>query len=103
MESGQAFSLKVVAYNRQRKKGGDIKEYAEAILVRPTNEGEGNGRPPTRLEQLRKELAACKRDPRHRKWYTRNIRILQNGFPTSIIRTIHPPLVIEFNGQKVVP
>ena len=60
-------------------------------------------RPPTFLEAKAQQLAMAKRNPRHRRWYTRNICLLQNGVLTSIIRKIHPPLILEFNGQIVVP
>lgn len=102
LESGQSFSMKVVAYDRKRKKGGEIKYYPEAILVQKTENKPT--RPPTKIEQQKTELEQLKKDPHHKKWYTRNIQILQNGFPVGITHTIHPPLIIEFNGDtQVVP
>lgn len=106
MESGQAFSLKVVAYDRKRKSGGQIKDYPEAVLLQVEEDEivsedifRGN-RPNTQKEAQQIRMV---KEAHHRKWYTRNIRILQNGHPTSIIKKIHPPLIIEFNGQKVTP
>ena len=104
MDSGATFSMKVVAYDRRRKKGGEIIEYSEAELARKNKEIELvlGQRAMTPIEVKKQQLLAS-RDPHHKKWYTRNIRVLQNGHPTSLIKKIHPPLVLEFNGQKVVP
>lgn len=107
MESGQAFSMTVVSFDRKRKTGGAIQHYPEAKFIQSIDELElvpgdifGGGRDLTPKEE--KQVKAV-RDPHHRKWYTRNIRILQNGHPTAIKKKIHPPLIIEFNGQKVAP
>lgn len=105
MESGKVFSCKVVAFNRGKKKGGQVKDYPEAILVQATSDKPKTGRPPTEIEQLKKQLEddPIKKDPNHRANYTRNIRECQDGFPTSLTRTIHIPLILEFNGQTVTP
>lgn len=103
MESGKPFSCKVVSYDLKRKSGGKILEYDEAILVQNTKEEEEEaGRPRTNRETQVQRLTEMKRNPSHRKWYTRNIQLLQDGFPTSLIKKIHPPLIIEFNGDKEV-
>ena len=98
LESGQAFSLKVVSYDRKRKQGGAVVEYPEAVLHRSGEKSEARGRRSDTTDQVKGT-----RRPNHGHWYTRNIRLLQNGHPTSIIRKIHPPLIIEFNQQPVVP
>jgi hypothetical protein len=99
MESGETFSIdKAVSYDRKRKTGGDIIEYPEARLVQAEQEPTSD-RPLTRVEQLKKQKA---RVPRHRKWYTRNIRLCIGGHPTGQIRKVHPPLILEFNGKTVV-
>lgn len=104
MKNGKPFSMVVICYDRRRKSGGQIKEYPEAILVKKSD---GNdlqlSRPQTKMEQKAAYLDELKKNPNHSKWYTRNIRLLQEGQPVGIINTIHPPLVVEFNGQKVVP
>lgn len=104
METGAPFSIKVCSYDRKRKKGGEWKEYPEAVLVSAKdNQDDSQNRKLTALEQVRKELdAPLRRNPNHRKHYTRNIRILQNGHPTGMIVSIHPPLVDEFNGQTLL-
>ena len=106
METGKPFSIKVISYDRRRSsKTGKIKEYPEAILETAKIRNQG-GRPPTEQEKLKAKLANPERlykNPKHKKWYTRNIRELQNGHPINIIHTIHPPLIIEFNGITVTP
>lgn len=99
MESGKVFSMKVIAYDRKRKTGGQIKEYPEAILTQAPKPD----RSLTKVEQQKLELDRLRKNPHHREHYTRNITICQEGQPTSIIHTIHPPLIIEFNGDIVVP
>lgn len=102
MESGLPFSLTYVTYDSQRKKGGRLITYHEAELLQadePTP-----GRQLTKLEETQKRTEDLRtgRDPRHQKWYTRNIRILQNGHRTGVIQKIHPPLVVLFNEKTVV-
>lgn len=106
LESRAVCSMTVVTYDGQRKKGGDIEHYSECILVQPDEVDLENQpfaeRAPTKAERLLSGYdrpAAEKRNPRHGEWYTRNVRLIAHGQPTSIIRKIHPPLIIEFNGQ----
>lgn len=105
METGAVFSLRYVTYDRKRKTGGSIKEFPEARLVQSLKK-ETAARARTRNEEfelLRDRQADKPRDPNHREWYTRNLRIVQEGKDTSIIRKFHPPLVISYNGKTVVP
>lgn len=105
METGNPFSMTFVTYDRKRKKGGRIEDIGEAVLLKrdpkATNDIFAN-RPATPHERRVKKLAELRRAPKHRKWYTRNIRLLLNGHPTSEIRKIHPPLVTTFNHKTVV-
>lgn len=101
MADGQPFRCRTVSYDRKRKKGGNI-ETIEAVLLDEAQ-----------MLKLRPDRAATKRetinqrpdrrDPKHADHFTRNVRICQNGHPTSLLRKIHPPLLIEFNGQLVTP
>lgn len=110
MHAGEVFSLKVVSYDRRRKdKTGRIQEYPEAQLVWGDG-GSDRVRPPgerqmTPLEQAlsTSQTEQDKRDPKHKFWYTRNIRLRQNGLETEVIKKVHPPLIIEFNGQITCP
>lgn len=94
MKTGGTFSATVLSYDRKRRSGGQIKHYPELRLYQ---EGLELGRGLTPAE--RKPRA---RKPRHGHHYTRNVVVMQNGTPTSIIRKIHPPLVMRFNGKTVL-
>ena len=102
MSTGCTFSLTYITYDSKRKKGGKIISYLEARLAKSEEQPKSRGR--TQLEETKQRTAEIKagRDPRHHKWYTRNIVVMQNGVPTSLVRKIHPPLVTIFNDQIVV-
>jgi hypothetical protein len=81
-------------------------EYDQAQLVW------GNGgqekvkgeREPTPLERaMMSPMTINTRKPNHAWHYTRNVRILSEGMATEAIVKIHPPLIIEFNGQTTTP
>lgn len=101
METGEVFTCRVVSYDHTRKKGGDVNEYEAVLLTRDEEEAIETGRPKTRLE--RGETRALPRRPNHAHWYTRNIRLVSQGLPTMVIKKIHIPLMVNFNGQTVVP
>jgi len=103
MESGRAWSCRYVTYNRQKKTGGEVEVVFEAVLARE-EEGANSDRNQTRAEQrnnIQKKEAL--KNPNHSQWYTRNYVLCEGGIPSSIVRKLHPPLLIEFNGEKVVP
>ncbi len=106
MASGRPFSLRYVTFDRRRKKGGEAAYISEAILVQPEKEEkelrEAKGRPLT-IEEVERLTSPAGRNPNHGYWFTRNIRILEHGHPTSIIRKVHIILITEFNGQPVTP
>ena len=108
MEKGEIFSITFVKYDRQRKTGGQKRVFPEAILHTKKKEKETAelviGRPLTVVEQKIEELNALKsRQPNHHEHFTRNLILCVNGHETSEKRKFHPPLVLEFNGQQVVP
>lgn len=100
IHSGQTFSCTVVTYDKKQKRGGQLREYRGVLLqrdpmpkLRPST--------PQELEDYDRQI---KRDPNHRLHYTRNIRLVTaDGFKTQVIKKIHIPLIVEFNGQKVTP
>lgn len=98
MEMGQPFSMKVVKYNREAGTGGQIMEIQEAFLRRKTMR-----RNPVEVTDPNTRTGKQKKAPNHYENYTRNIRLLRNGGPTDSIVKIHPPLVLEYNGKKIVP
>jgi len=100
MESGKAFSCTVISFDEKRETGGKELIFPEAILVQASNKPKTKaGRELTNMEKKQEMIA--RKNPSHKKWYTRNIRILQDGHPTNIIKKIHPPLIIKFNDQTV--
>lgn len=100
MESGNPFSIRFVTYDKQRKKGGEVREYPEAVL----NQREIS------LESPRKPFDSSdssithrkKHQPNHYKNATRALRILINGNKTETIVKFHIFLVLEFNGKKMI-
>lgn len=106
MKTGKTFSLTIVTFDRKRKKGGEVITYQEAVLCQKAKTPKNrHHRPLTKEEQLRSSLANedhTRRNPHHKKNYTRNIQLMQNGHPTSARKKIHPPLVVEFDGKKVI-
>jgi hypothetical protein len=108
METGRAFDLTFVTYDRRRKgTGGELRSVRAVLLCPDTDqpEPEPGQRPPTRTEANRAALDAQEngRNPNHSKWYTRNIVMVVDGHVTSQVRTVHPPLFAVFNGRTVVP
>lgn len=113
METGKTFSLEVVRYDRKRRtapRNGERQTYHEAKLHRKekVEDQAVAGRKLTEREQKIEEIRqlryeANSRNPNHYRHYTRNIVLCADGFPTSEIRKIHPPLVLHFNNKKVVP
>jgi hypothetical protein len=110
MHSGATFSLKVVTYDKRRKdKSGKVLGCPSAVLVW------GNLQKGKKVEMEREMTALersmlgdpgqqlIRRKPNHADHYTRNIRIVIDGLPTESIIKIHPPLIVEFNGETTVP
>lgn len=120
METGVPFRIKGVTYNRKQRSGGEVYEF-EAQLIQAEEGVKHNPRtdpqrPLTHTEQHpygRPYVVAPNRptmgaprsttNPNHLQWFTRNVAICQNGQRTSIIRKVHIPLVVYYNGKIVVP
>lgn len=110
LHSGKPFvNMKVVTYDHfRRDRSGKILHIPEGVLLwgKPKTGKEPGERDLTEAE--RAAIAGTetplleKRNPNHRKWYTRNIRQFVGGQPTESIIKIHPALIIEFNGLKTV-
>ena len=96
IHSGKPFSMIVVSYDRNRKRGGSLKTYLEARLLRRGDQEKAKGRKLTPVEGGSKKS-------RQNELYTRTILLMQNGQDTSLKRDIHPPLVFKFNNKTVVP
>lgn len=104
MATGQSFSCRVVTYDRKRKQGGPELHLPEARLLDAEKEENPYARPLTARERnLRSPRQhGHTRDPNHHVHFTRNVRVLQDGQPTTIIRKIHPLLITEFNGLELM-
>ena len=108
LHTGAPCSIKVVRFTgRRHNRNGDIDEYPECVLVWGDGGSDLTKQSSARaLTALEKKLCgideAGARDPRHAKYFTRNIRLLLDGKPTSEIRKIRPSLIIEFNGEKTM-
>lgn len=106
--SGEPFKMSYVTLDLKRKKGGEIKEVAEAIGMKVPSDDElreSLKREPTQDEARRLELARLthRKNPEHRRNFTINYQVLQDGHPTSIIRKFHPSLTLTFNEKIVTP
>lgn len=100
IESGRPFRCTCVAYDRRRHTGGSVIELHEAVMLqRSASRSEAAARGLTRTEKLRARLG---KNPGHGQWFTRNVQVLQQGQPTAIIKKIHPPLILTFNGKEML-
>jgi hypothetical protein len=77
------FALKVVTYDRNRKKGGKILVIDKAIVERQSDKN---------------KQTPGKNSPRHYENSTKNIMLI----PSMQIRRIHPRLIIEFNNKQMI-
>ncbi len=77
--SGEIISLKVVAFDKKRKKGGNVFFYSECKKV------------------FEKEAQA-----RHYSNFTFDMRLYLNAQPTDVITMIHADLITEINGKSLI-
>lgn len=109
MEEGKPFSLTFVTYDRKRSyRSGRVVSYEQAELMRRDQNVADGAQPPTQgqrpptAREAQSLNRANRRRANHYEHYTRNIRILQDGEPTSMIVKLHPPLVLIFNNEIVL-
>lgn len=115
LEAGEMVFLEVYQYDRKRKKGGKIESFDCVLLKNEGNQisedgvmiigrvGVENTVDEGNPDKIGEGVLRDKRNPNHRKFYTRNVRILINGHPSGVVYKIHPPLIRSFNGIKTVP
>lgn len=102
LEAGEIVTLEVYKYDRKRKKGGQLDVMQCVLLKNDEKNDESDNR--EYLQALdSKASVKTSRNPNHKKFYTRNVRILIEGHPTGVIQRIHPPLIKTFNGIETVP
>lgn len=92
MNTGRPFTCRFITYDQARKRGGDVRTVQAQILEPPNTKA----RPFTPAEASERKTKLL---PRH----ARRVALLVDGHPTEQIRTLHIPLIIEFNGKPVVP
>ena len=95
LEAGEVATLEVYTYDAQRKRGGKIEQMTCQILRGEQEDGVSAG---IATQNPKPETQNPKR-----KFYIRKVRIIADGHPTAVIRTIHPPLIRSFNGVKTLP
>ena len=111
LETGKIVHLGVWTYDRKRGKGGELDTFECQLITGLEKPHAVMGRLLTDAEMLLSgpddfdddNALHHSKKPNHYEWYTRNVRIVVNGHPTSIIRKIHPPLIARFDGMKTVP
>ena len=92
----EPFALRFVKLNEQKGTGGEIVELAGQLLS-----GRGAAKAPvpaTSASVPAGEAAHLVRNPNHYNNHTRNLVSTLNGRYTKV----HYPLILEFNGQKVI-
>jgi hypothetical protein len=103
METGAVFSAKWVTFDKKRRTGGDFSEVLEASLLKRENPEKSGSTPRARTAREQSLDEATRRPANHSEHYTRNIQLHTAGQATEIIKKLHPPLLVEFNGKIVVP
>lgn len=93
----EPFALRFVKLNEQKGTGGEVVELAGQLLS-----GRGSSKTPLSdidVAQSAESPAKAGRKPNHYDNMTRNLVSTLNGNYTKV----HYPLILEFNGQKVIP
>ncbi len=110
LEANEIATLEIWTYDRKRKKGGTVEEMVCQLATGREIPDNIQGRALTEVEKIQfgpddvdDDNLNVTRKPNHSEWYTRNVRIMANGHPTSVLFKIHPPLIKSFNGVKTVP
>lgn len=102
LHRGDTVSMVVVTYDKRRPEKCGRRLVIEACqLMWGTTDDEKAATPTKKAQAAAAPL--LKRNPNHGKHYSRNVRVVVNGLLTEIVHKIHPPLIVEFNGQTVCP
>ena len=101
MRIGRKADIVVCSFDRNRKTGGERLSYKNVIMrevaAKPTVSGIVSVVSPSIASEARQSEKARMRNPHHRFNKTINIQTISGD-----IITIHPVLIEEFNGQRVV-
>lgn len=98
--SGEHFSCVAVSFDKKRRTGGEFIEIIEGVIAKKDSD-EFAERSLTKIEREIFEIKT--KSPNHYLNHTRNVAICVDGYVTNVIKKIHPPLIIKFNGKNVVP
>lgn len=101
METGFPFSISFVSYDKQRKKGGEIRKYKEVVLNAPPKD-KTLKKDISRQTIEKKVRAGVSRNPHHFENSTRTFRICVNGCKTATVKKFHIFLILDFNGKKLI-
>ena len=102
MNTGLPFSVSFVSYDKQRKKGGEIKYYKEVVLNADVKDKKFLEQTQRANSLLSKERGGVSKNPHHYENSTRTFRVCVNGCKTSTVKKLHIFLVLEFNGKKLI-
>ncbi|MDO7849230.1 hypothetical protein Q5H92_22895 [Hymenobacter sp. M29] len=89
----EPFALRFVKLNESKGTGGEVVELAGQLLS-----GRGSSKAPSPKEGGEEVSAHQVRKPNHYDNMTRNLVSTLNGNYSKV----HYPLILEFNGQKVI-
>lgn len=90
MNAGRPFTVRFITYDKRRQRGGQVRQVQAQVIEKPTASAD---QPPA---------SAPSRSPGQAR-HTRRVVLLVDGHRTEQVRTLHIPLIVEFNGQAVMP
>lgn len=103
MQTGDICSIVYCTLNVAKKKGGERIEYPEVTLLLPNKDFKEDYRSDGRqMTTLEKTAQTARKRPNHDLHYTRNFRLMIDGQPTGVIKTVHIRLIEQFNGMTVL-
>ena len=102
MNTGLPFSVKFVTYDKQRKKGGEIRYYKEVVLNADTSDKKKLKETLKANSLPSEKRVGVSKNPHHFENSTRSFRVCVNGCKTATVKKLHIFLVLEFNGKKLM-
>lgn len=90
IESGATVKLKFVSLDVRRKTGGKIKEFV-GVVTKPKEQRKAN-----------QAIVSTGKARNHYSNFTRNFYTVLNDRITMDQKTVHLPLILEVNGQKMM-
>lgn len=105
IDSGDPFSVEVCGCDRRRKRGGTLHSWTCQLNRFDVPQANRFVKPARMSAQEVAEIRSLfkRKEKNHFDNFTRNVVILQNGLPTSLVRDLHPPLILTINGKDLIP